>query len=366
MSDLTKAYEDYHGDPNPDTAKELLSEVKNYDFTTFEEDLKKLQELAEKETSLDQDVFRALDIPEKTELTFEMFAFNAAPMTTNGSTGNGPTAYAFGPNYQYWRSNLTDHLRNPENIEREINLENVNKGSIVNTIERTEGDVWLSGRPADFIFPTTDPKTSEYIKANADKIKYLTTYDTEPLIRSSIYHNDQMIDWTSGLNFRTCRHGNKHILPTFAFLPGNKVRNMLNLHRNKQEFTMSDLFKPKGFFQCPCGATACDLEFIPHFDKAIKNKNGEPFYLPSLMNDLHGSYMNLQFLQEEVGGKVLVYVVPNEVPASDYDHIRDLLADKGFDSELKMNRYFMVGRKLMHFWQSSRAGVKEFNSKMMI
>jgi hypothetical protein len=359
MSNLTQAYENYHGDPNPETADKLLAEVTNYDYTTFDEDIEKLRELAEANPLFEPTV-RTLEL-NKTAVDTQAPAFM---MMSNGSISGTPTAYAFDGNYNYWRENVTNQLRNPENAQTEINLESVKPGSLIDTIESAPGSVWLSGRPADFIFPTTDPKLADYIKANADKIKYLTTYDTEPLMRRSILHNDQMIDWKSGLNFRTCRFGNKHVLPTFACLEGGKYRNMLNLHREIADG--SDLFEMKNFFKCPCGATACELNFLPHVRKAIRNSHGEPFYMPGLMNDLKGSYMNLQFLQEEAGGKVLIYVVPNNVPASDYDHIRDLLRDMGLDSELKMNRYFVVGRKLLHFWQSKRENVKEFNSKMMI
>jgi hypothetical protein len=143
-----------------------------------------------------------------------------------------------------------------------------------------------------------------------------------------------------------------------------RYRNMLNIYREFAE--PSDLFEMKKFFNCPCGKTACDLYFLPHVRKAIRNSHDEPFYIPDLMNELKGSYMNLQFLQEETGGKVMVYVVPNEVPASDYDYIRDLLCDMGLDSELKMNQYFVVGRKLLHFWQAKRENVKILNSKIII
>lgn len=113
MSDLTKAYEDYHGDPNPDTAKELQSKITDYNFTTFDEDLKILQELAEN-GPLFEDVFHAQDVIDKTALTFAFMAVNSV-LTTNGSSGN-PTAYAFGPDYNYWRENVTKSLRNPENV----------------------------------------------------------------------------------------------------------------------------------------------------------------------------------------------------------------------------------------------------------
>jgi hypothetical protein len=360
MSDLKTAYENYYNDPSQESADKLLNEVKNFDF---DEDLKHLQELAENNPLFDEHVFTAQEIGNKTEISeVAMLGFATSSLTTNGST-NGPTAYAFGPNYNYWRENVTKELRNPEGVQNEINLE-THKGSLVDSIERSEGPVWLSGRPTDFIFPTTDPKLADYLRANSDKIKYLTTYDTEPLMRKSIYHNDQMIDWRSGLNFHTCRFGNKHVLPTFAFLEGNKVRNLLNMHPSSV-VEMSDTFNMKGFFKCPCGSTACDLEFLPHYKKAIRNKHEEPFYMPELMNELDGSYINLQFLQENTGGKVWIYVTPNEVPQSDYDHIRDVLSSKGLDSELLMNRYFMVGRKMIHFWQAQRSKVKELCGKLM-
>jgi hypothetical protein len=362
MSELTNAYEEYHNDPSQESADKLSEQIKSYDFATFDEDLQKLQELAESNPLFEPSVHTLVDVNNKTDVTnVGLLGFN---LTTNGSTTGKLTTYAFDENYNYWREGVTAHLRNPEAVPTEINLEEIKTGSIISAIEEAEGPVWLSGRPVDFIFPTTDPKLADYIRANADKIKYLTSYDTEPLMRRSIYHNDQMIDWMSGLNFRTCRFGNKHILPTFAFLEGNKVRNMLNLC--SQPVEASDLFDMKGFFKCPCGATACNLDFIPHVRKAIRNQNGEPFYMPELMNSLKGSYMNLQFLQEEPGGKVLVYVVPNKVPQADYDYIRDLLSGMGLDSELKMNRYFVVGRKLIHFWQAKRENVKELNSKVMI
>lgn len=359
MSDLTNAYENYHGDPSKENADKLLHEVTNYDYSTFDEDLTKLQELASANPLFEPTV-HTLDIISKTNAT-DVPAFM---MMSNGSTSGTPTAYSFDKNYSYWRDGVTSQLRNPEAIETEINLENVKPGSLIDSIESANGPVWLSGRPSDFIFPTTDPKLADYIRTNADKIKYLTTYDTESLMRRSIYHNDQMIDWKSGLNFRTCRFGNKHVLPTFALMEDGRYRNMLNLCREVAE--PSDLFEMKNFFKCPCGKTACELNFLPHVRKSIRNSHDEPFYLPGLMNDLKGSYMNLQFLQEEAGGKVLIYVVPNEVPTSDYDHIRDLLGDMGLDSELKMNQYFVVGRKLLHFWQAKRENVKEFNSKIMI
>ena len=112
-----------------------------------------------------------------------------------------------------------------------------------------------------------------FIKKNSHKIVGFINTDCpafvkhEILSRNYLHFNDQMIDWTSGLNFYTCRFNYKHFLPIFVKTPCG-YKNLLNLSQSM--YTNDDFFHVHDNPSlCACGKYRCDFNFVPHKRHAV-------------------------------------------------------------------------------------------------
>ncbi len=113
--------------------------------------------------------------------------------------------------------------------------------------------------------------------------------------------NNQMVDWFTGCNFFTCRHGSRHFFPTFQQLPDGSCRNLLNLIEHRSG---DDLLRiGSGGDKCECGRYAVPIQFVPHVKHAIV-QDGVVKNDLLLANRLNTLYRNIQFIQQADGMNV--------------------------------------------------------------
>lgn len=351
MSNLVKAYENYYQEPNEGNAHSLLESIKNYNFENANQDVEKIKSLLDNVPQSDEDnIFHML---EGKKAQFMM-------LSSNGSTNPINTNYEFGPHVDYWQNNIESKLRNSKN-EPVIDLMKDKIENIEKIYDR-KGPVRVMGTSHNLMYPTTHSKQAEWLYKNKHMIYSLVNMNWEPFYKKNFltntYFNDQMIDWKTGVNFYTCKEGSKHILPLWVEKDGKHV-NLLNLkflHTN-----ISDQFNIKGFENCKCGKKKCNFDFIPHYKHSIRNKHGEYFYKPNLIESLKGCYHKLQFLQNPQTDVVHIYMNPDgKMNYDDLDLIYAELDKMKLPYHLVANKWFLVGRaKMPNFWRGDTATVKE-------
>lgn len=147
----------------------------------------------------------------------------------------------------------------------------------------------------------------DFVSKYQDKILGLINTDSPCFVgkkfldKYNIHLNDQMIDWTSGLNFYTCTFGKKHFLPTFT-KHKNSYRNVVNLCA--KNFVTSDFLKVNlNRILCDCGKYRCDSYFLPH----KKNWIGHFNYCEVLSwsNILSKEFRSFQIIQDK--GKLNIF-----------------------------------------------------------
>lgn len=135
--------------------------------------------------------------------------------------------------------------------------------------------------PDSLLFLNSHPQFEEFVIAHREHFNLMSQhwepfYRRRALRREGVHINDAMTDWTTGLNFYTCRAGYRHSRPTFAWGDGRRV-NLLNLipSAEMRSGTEEDLFVPRSVSRCPCGFNRLDFDFIPHPVTAIRIPGGK-------------------------------------------------------------------------------------------
>lgn len=371
MGTLLDAYKKYYSDPTPESADELLTDVKNAEKTAQEE-LGDLEKILDDVLENDYNVFRTLKeataksntaLPDATSFfalrdgealvpdtdrTFEIRNFRS-----NGSQ-NPPTTFVVGPNATQIQNDIEGHVRRRNNnvvcIHNETELKHIQQK--VEQTYSSKGPVNILGTPRDFMRPSTDPRFNEWVENNPHLFNLIVNMYWEPFFHfGTIPTNDQMVDWRSGLNFYTCEKGNKHVLQIYIEKEG-LTRNLLNVASNW--VPKSDKFEIKNYFLCPCGKLAANLEFIPHYQNMIIDRHGEYFYEPDIVKQLKGTYKTLQFYQDPADSRIFVAFVSQsgKLHSKDSEYIGDLLSTRGFDFSLLPYRAIRSGdQKYPTFWR---------------
>lgn len=196
----------------------------------------------------------------------------------------------------------------------------------------------------NLMYLASDNKFCHFMIENSKRINLINTgitafFKKNRLIEAGVHINDNMIDWYSGLNFYTCRHNNKHVLPMF-FMNDRVSTNLLNLSRRGEMVIKSDHFEIEPILACQCGKRAYNLSFIPHI-RVTPTIDNLTFYRPDLAEMLIGSYCNMQFIQTAEKDLEIHYTGK----LIDYDRELLLYHTKPFNVIFKSNSVFNVNHK---------------------
>lgn len=168
---------------------------------------------------------------------------------------------------------------------------------------------------------------------------------------TTVHMNDNMVNWTTGMNFYTCEHGTRHFLETFATTPSGIV-NLLNL-AGPPILPVDDFMQISPTVKrCACGRNYREISYLPHFAALPKSIDGETIYDLQLADKLKASYLNLQFIQ--VGEVVDVLYVSNSnnnLISQDIDMITTFFGSRGLKTAFKPNKYRSINRKYHVFFR---------------
>jgi hypothetical protein len=340
---LIEAYREYYTHLNRESACNLLTAISLYDFQSYEDFNSELWDLHRK-------------------VDFKTILSTSRIMTSSGSLGQ-QRDYEWGPWANEWIRWIEGFVKNPE--ARPL--------VFVRTNFSPQSESYLQGgfsiERADYLYSQQIMFEVKFVSQLLDFClenphsilgSYPTTFlyllrdpyfltvqnglfstDYEGFYPSSLYINDNMVDWTSGCNFYTCFFNRRHFLPIFAQKNGS-VKNLLNLACG--ELPCSDLFDVEpGPKQCGCGRMFLSFRFVPHLANAIHKPDGSILYDLSLADRLQAQYSNFQIVQQD-GLIYLLYVSKDRRVRDDMDFLRVYLREQGFDRvEVLKNRYVVTG-----------------------
>jgi hypothetical protein len=307
---------------------------------------------------------------------------------TNGSSDGSPRRYEFGPHFARWAGHIEPFLRalycgtcimlccrigsgcSPKRLtftEVENNKRHYDaSGNLldrwqlrelfnhVKDIHERRGKVSLSAFPDVWNMLLSNPFFNNLCEENRDRIAFFVNSDFEMLFGSEKFlFRDQMINWSSGLNFYTCEAGTKHFLPIFHNEEG--CTNILNVLARRDD---SDSVALGARARCKCGRHFMPMDILFHKKNTILGAAGTPVDFSPLRANLRGRYATFQIHQDE-NEKVKVFMTPiGVVNKRDLEFIRSFFSE--FEMSMEFNRYFEVGSKRYCFWRSARVEPKEF------
>lgn len=272
---------------------------------------------------------------------------------TNGSTGR-PIPYNFSF-YRFWQTKIENFIRGndklslflfdrpfyqPEKIRREksniyASLSH-HKSQIIKEMQSLNEPFVLTTTPNCWLHISTDSQLRDEI--NELPIIHGTNTDWEIFGRFDLLKfpvKDQMIDWSTGINFYTCSTGYKHFLPIF-YLNNKKSSNLLNL--SQIEKTVDDSLEIKEQTICSCGKNRPIFDFQSHPCHHLKIDRDIIFLL-------EGSYYNFQLIKLN---DILYFFRINDNP--NVDNIIDKLTSDGYSVKDMPNQFCRVGAKTYNFW----------------
>lgn len=194
----------------------------------------------------------------------------------------------------------------------------------------------------------------KFIKKNRHNIIGFINTDCPAFINKSIlsenyiHLNDQMIDWTSGINFYTCKLNYKHFLPIFV-KTSNGYKNLLNLSQSM--YTNDDFFSiNENPILCSCGKYRCQFEFVPHKNNYLcYNNNYEQ--LLSYANVLSQDIRVFQIIQNK--DIFNIFVKTNNKKELSKDIIS--FFENKFKSVIwNFDKSFRIGFKYPAFWKINK------------
>jgi hypothetical protein len=274
---------------------------------------------------------------------------------TNGTTRSGGQIYEFSDNFHSWRNLIEKKFRGHDSdiiVVKSCTLQE-NKLAVPEVILKDDPtcnvmiqlDLSIVSH-IEFLLSYLGSYGKQFnIMSSSDFWLYITTSglmdvlvripgfhkfvncDWELFAKKSIepYMMDQMVDWSTGLNFYTCDFGHKHILPMF-----HEGNNLLNL-RQMEFREVDDLLEIGKALKCACGRRRYDFEFRSHAGSWTEFGRG-------LLDQLAGVYWNLQFL-ESPWERYVCYI-------SMSDEIRGFMDGVTYLE----GQYYPVGRKAYNFW----------------
>lgn len=348
---LLQAYEKYATDKTASSAENLWDAVLHYDFTNYDED---------------QIVMKR--IWDRASLSLSQYY-----LPSNGTTAGIPRNYSFGPNIQFWLErcewfikfgtttgkrpyavylqesfpHLTQHPPSfqpkPGMIQDAfLSFDVTQKAKSLDLLETTlnriygeQGRFYLIGQPTKYLQLFSDP---DYRSVMLNAKAHLVSGDWEPLFPKIMDVKDQMINWTTMVNFYTCDHGTKHFLPLFL-LSNNKLINLLNF-ATKSEHRIDDLVKIGTQRQlCLCGRWYLPFEMVAHVALAV-GKDDVYHHDTALADSLESVYYVLQFIQSDERIDILY---SHSGVFRDADLLTSYWQDKGYKTALHGNHYLLAG-----------------------
>ena len=313
----------------------------------------------------------------------------ATLLYTNGSSGGAPKQYEFGPRFGRWAGHIEPFLRalhcgpcimlccrigngrppkrltfaEVENNKRHYDASGnlLDRWQLrelfdhVKDIHGRRGKVILSAFPDVWNMLLSNPLFNNLCEENRDRIAFFVNSDFEMLFGSEKFLvRDQMINWSSGLNFYTCEAGVKHFLPIFH-KNEEGCTNILNALAKRDDSDSVALGARK---KCECGRHFMKMDIVFHKKNAILGIDGTPVDFSPLRASLKGRYAAFQIHQDE-NEKVKVFMTPIGVTNKrDLEIIGSFFS--GFEMSMEFNRYFEVGSKRYCFWRSSQVETREF------
>jgi len=162
---------------------------------------------------------------------------------------------------------------------------------------------------------------------------------------TNIHMNDNMVNWTTGMNFYTCQYGTRHYLQTFAIAPEGIV-NLLNL-ACQPVLPVDDLMQISPVVKrCQCGRNFREISYFPHYIWLPKSSDGEIIYDLQLADHFKASYLNLQFIQ--IGQTIDVLYISNsnnDLLEHDQNIITTFFESHGLETVFKRDKYRSINRK---------------------
>lgn len=345
MNDLVKAYHKFYETANADS--DFITSLLSYDFSNYHEIMDELSKLQ----------------PNLCGKVLKLY--------TNGTTTGTSRAYSFGPissipvlekviktrgnAYRIWinsysLSHVPDlidegNLINDITFNLKFNFDVTNLSALRNTIKQHH-EVNLICKPATMLYLSGTQEFIDIVQEFKDRISVISTSDWEPFFKKKPLYpiplNDNMIDWSSGINFYQCVKGHKHFLPTFVY-QNNKVRNLLNLTSVNWKET-DDLVNLDKVVSCECGKNRMEFSFVPHYRHQTTNYFEMTKALYAAIEQLIDPYINLQFIDKYDTINIL-YTLSSKKPISEHDthYITNALSSVGKTALYHKDKFSVLG-----------------------
>jgi hypothetical protein len=360
---IIKNYLSYYENPSIKNATELFNEITNYDFENYENFINE---------------------------------FNIKPKANSYSSvkklfSNTKNYYFFGPNFDFWRENIDswktcsegsspkifvkDKFPWKSNIETFKDIKKYDYSNfiildfaehhkksfdfMINTINKvyeTSGPVDIFSMPLRFLFLFSFEEIIEFL-IKSEKINSIISMDCEPFykkkkLQKTIHINNQMMDWKSGVCFRTCRYGQIHFLPTFK-IEKNKVINLINLCEYKYNNLNDHIYIEKERRLCECKKYYIPITFVPHKKNQPIIKN-QFLYDLELVENLRSNFLNLQFLQNSMKINVLYDCVGN-IKDDDVETIKNFIKKNHYNIDIDfIKKFHRIGSKIPTYFRHQK------------
>jgi len=286
---------------------------------------------------------------------------NTRVLQTNGSTSIEPTSYKF--SNEIWIGIVENHLRGNKFIKIEdrlftqkpyieilpndmhrLNMNNINH---LKDILKPWNQNRILAKGHSWLAASTNPEICDLLELhNVEAIN--TDSDLCFHNRLHIPMFDQMIDWSTGINFWTCKKGHKHVLPIFH-IKDNMSKNLLNVMATDKR--MDDLFIQKDTIHCECGKKRLDFEFQSHHKNNISIDR-------NIINELNCCYKYLQFIQVPHDDSLNVFYSSISPNIEDDLHKLKKLLENNYHCKFVKDKFAYVGRgtrggKFYTFWKGN-------------
>lgn len=310
-------------------------------------------------------------------------------LSSNGSTGS-VRLFTFGPNSRFWLTTIEDHIKYrpqskfvglhpsilvstaefnftkhacaPENTiptQYVVAIQLHRSGAINYLIEQLQRirNSTIFSTPVNWLYLLSEPNFRNFLEsssASGMSTNWEGFYRNPP---ANFHLNDNMVNWTTGMNFYTCPYGTRHYLPTFVVTVDGIV-NLLNL-AGPAILPVDDAMDiSPNTCECQCGRTYRPFTFIPHINQCIRSATGEPIYDLQLANQLKSKYLNLQFIQEDQTIHVL-YITTDH--PQDMPFLTEYFDKHGLRVEFIPNKYYILNSKLPVFWRTDHHSYCEWD-----
>jgi len=383
---IIENYEKYYNDPSTNNAEDLWDSITNYNFEFYDKFKTEIQEL----------------FLSQTKKSYESTIYR-----TNGSTG-ASKQYFVGPNSEFWLDKIEswkEFQSNqnkkclfifdsfPDVLDYEICSNDIKDKKIdylikLNFIKdptksfsflesqikqkyETNGPLYIFSKPQRYLFLFAHQDVREMILENKHMINSIITCDWEPffkkkdLINGGVHINDQMLNWHTCVNFKTCTSGNLHFLPTFIY-GEDYILNLINLCNFSKMPIDDELVVSNKRELCPCGKYYLPIKFYGHREYQPVNKNGNFLYDSSICEHLESIFLNINFTQDE-SNLYISYISKEKINKKDIEFLSDWSNKNGLNPIFLRNRFLSIGerRKLCFFWNNKNS-IKKYNIKTII